>query len=75
MLFARLCVRVGNLLTCGKYLYDLHNFTKKGGLGEISLTPITVYEVRVSNQEYERSCICVFGGIKFTSFYNFTIGF
>jgi len=60
-LFTLLFVRVGILLTCGKYLHDRISFHLKGRFGPIQLaySRTLCIEVSMLSQESKRLCICV----------------
>ena len=59
-MFARLCVRVGILLTSRKHLHDLIiSLRGKDGVNRTSLTPPHFIEVPVLSQASGQSCISV----------------
>ena len=73
MLYARLYVRVGISLTCGKHLHNriicLRGLVHKTSL----ILPLSI-EVSVAIQESGSSCMCV-RYIDYASVYDFFVGF
>ena len=61
-LFTQLYARVGILLTHGKHLYErIISLREEVCSHKTSLPPALFNKVHISNQESERSCICVLG--------------